>query len=247
MASYLYDASFEGFLTCIHASYYEEEATGIWPKGGYPGSLFEKPEEIITSVEKAERVYLAIRNKISKGDLRRIYRVFNSTLPEKEMKLLAYIKLGFQLGSKVSLHHANPTVKIIEETQRKVGREIERMLGLVRFSSLEGGILYAPIEPDHDVLEFIADHFSDRLKSEAFILHDAGRGKAVISQGGDWYISDFSQRELDEFPRFSKDEEEFRILWKKYFEAIAIKERINPRCQKNFMPVRYWRNLTEMR
>jgi probable DNA metabolism protein len=42
-------------------------------------------------------------------------------------------------------------------------------------------------------------------------------------------------------------EKEYQDLWKKYFETIAIKERTNPRCQKNFMPVRYWKNLTELR
>ena len=44
----------------------------------------------------------------------------------------------------------------------------------------------------------------------------------------------------------SDEEKEYRRLWKNYFDNIAIRERTNPRCQRNFMPVRYWKHLTEM-
>lgn len=246
MASYIYDASFEGFLTCVHANYYREKATGICSKESYGGSLIEDPVEIVTNQENAIKVYNAIQKKISANDLRRIYRVFNSSLPDKEMELLNYIKLGFALGGNVSLYHSNPIVKTIEQAQHKVGREIDRMLGLTRFSTLGGGILYAKIEPDNDVLEFIAEHFSDRLKSDPFIIHDARREKAVFSQGGKWFISEFTEKNFQEMPSLSNSENEIRLLWRKYFETIAIKERTNPRCQKNRMPARYWKNLTEM-
>jgi probable DNA metabolism protein len=224
-----------------------EKASGICPKESYPGSLFEEPVEIITNQEKAMKVYKGIQEKISKEDLRRIYRAFNSSLPGKEMELLKYIILGFKLGDKISLYHSDPIVKTVEQAQHKVGREIDRMLGLTRFSALQGGILYAEIQPDHDVLEFIAGHFSDRLKNEPFILHDSGRNKAVIAQGGNWFISRFTEQDFQDMPMLNATETEFRMLWKKYFETIAIKERTNPRCQKNMMPVRYWKNLTEMR
>lgn len=246
MASYIYDASFEGFLTCVYASYYQEKATDISTINDYQGSLIEEPVRIITDQEKAMKVYDAIRMKISMADLRRIYRVFNSAVLDKEMAILSYIQLGFKLGDQISLYHTNSVVQKMEEVQHKVGREIERMLGLTRFSGLDGGILYAKIEPEHDVLEFIAGHFSDRLKNEPFILHDAGRGKAIISQGGGWYISGFTESDYQEMPSFIQDENDIRKLWKIYFETIAIKERLNPKCQKNFMPVRYWKNLTEM-
>lgn len=246
MASYIYDASFEGFLTCVHASYYQEKATTICEKEKYQGSLLEEPVEIVTDQERAMKVYKAIEKKISVMDLRRIYRVFNSCVADKEMHILSYIELGFKLGDKVSLYHTNPIVKKIESVQYKVGCETHRMLGLIRFSGLEGGVLYAEMQPDHDILEFIARHFSDRLKNEPFIIHDVTRGKAIISQGGNWYISKFTKEDYQELSTFSKEEKDIRELWKKYFETIAIKERLNLKCQKNLMPARYWKNLTEI-
>lgn len=42
-----------------------------------------------------------------------------------------------------------------------------------------------------------------------------------------------------------KDEKLFQQLWKTYFKAICIKERMNPRKHRQDMPVRYWKYLTE--
>ena len=42
-----------------------------------------------------------------------------------------------------------------------------------------------------------------------------------------------------------KDEKLFQQLWKTYFKAICIKERLNPRKHKQDMPIRYWKHMTE--
>lgn len=252
MIDYLYDGTFEGFLTCIYFHYYEDKASGIYQRDSYQSSLFSDWRVVETDGKQSARVYEAIQNKISKEDLRRIYRVFLSSDPEKENKLLNYIRLGFKEGSGISLLHSNPIVFAVQQCEHKVSAEVHRLLGLVRFSALKNGaggnggqeVLYCLIEPDHDILELIAGHFADRLKSDPFIIHDKTREKAVFAQGGSWYLSGFTEKDL---PELGVGEREYRDLWKKYFETIAIRERINPSCQKRFMPVRYWKNLTELR
>ena len=250
MVDYLYDGTFEGFLTCIYENYYVEKASGIYKKENYQANLLSSSREVKTEERKSAKVYEAIGHKISRDDLRRIYRTFLSSDPEKENKLLHYIRLGFKVGAKIDQLHSNPVVFAVQQCEYKVSIETHRVKGLARFSALKNGtadgqeILYCCIEPDHDILELVADHFSDRLKSDPFIMHDKTRDKAVFAQGGEWYISEFTEKDL---PRYGKSESEYQDLWKKYFEAIAIKERTNPACQKRFMPVRYWKNLTELR
>ncbi len=252
MMDYLYDGTFEGFLTCIHAHYYIEKAAGIYREDQYQASLLSGYRMVETEEDKASRVYEAIEEKISSQDLRRIYRVFLSSDLQRENKLLQYIRFGFQKGSAISLLHSNPVVLDVQKIEKKVSVEIHRMKGLLRFSALKNSstgrlskeILYSGIEPDHDILEFIADHFADRLKNDPFIIHDKTRSKAVFAQNGHWHFSPFIDEDL---PSFGETEKEYRDLWKKYFETIAIKERTNPGCQKRFMPVRYWKNLTEFR
>lgn len=243
MVDYLYDGSFEGFLTCIYYHYYEEKASGIFTSDNYQPNILNSFIEVTSEAEKATKVYDAIGKKISPYDLQRIYRVFLSTVDHREILLLNYIRLGFKEGSKISLLHGNPYVSPVEKAEKKVTAEVHRLFGLLRFSVLEGEVLYAVLEPDHDVLEFLADHFTDRYKNEPFIIHDKKRNKALVAQGGEWFITDFTESNL---PHFSQKENEYRALWKKYFQTIAIKERTNPRCQKNFMPVRYWKHLTEI-
>ena len=242
MVDYLYDGSFEGFLCCVYAHYYEEKASGVFQKEQYQPSMLNAFREVPREEEKAVRVYEAIGDKISPFDLRRVYSAFLSKDEEKEMKILRYLILGFKEGPRTSMLHGNPVVFAVQRLEGEVTREVHRLKGLVRFTELKGGVLYAPIDPDHDVTERLAGHFNDRFKNDPFIIHDQTRSKALFAAGGDWYISDFDKSAL---PPLSESEEQCRRLWKKYFDTIAIKERTNPRCQKNFMPVRYWKNLTE--
>lgn len=243
MVDYLYDGTFYGFLTCVYNHYYEEKASGIFTCDSYQSNILISPVNVVTDHDKAVKVYEAIEKKISPYDLQRIYRVFLSSVENREMLLLNYIRLGFKEGSKISLLHGSPIVSPVEKAEKKVTFEIHRIFGLLRFSVLEGDVLYAVLEPDHDILEFIAEHFTDRYKNDPFIIHDKRRGKALVSYRSSWYITEFNEEQL---PALSENEKEYQALWKKYFETIAIKERTNPKCQKNFMPVRYWKHLTEI-
>ena len=243
MVDYLYDGSFEGLLTCIYFHYYNEKADGIFQREEYQASMLRPYMEVETDPGKSDIVYEAIKNKISAYDLRRIYRAYKADAEGKEKKILDYVRLGFIKGSCVSMLHGEPIVFAVQQIDKKVSCEIHRLKGLIRFSELEGGILYSPVEPDHDIVEFLADHFCDRYKNEPFIIHDVKRSKALVAYGGEWYITYFTE---DEVAGISENEQTYRELWKQYFENMAIKERINPRCQKNQMPVRYWKHLTEM-
>ena len=37
----------------------------------------------------------------------------------------------------------------------------------------------------------------------------------------------------------------YRLLWKRFYDTIAIRERENPRCRMTHMPKRYWNTMTE--
>ena len=43
----------------------------------------------------------------------------------------------------------------------------------------------------------------------------------------------------------SDDDQLLQDLWRTYFKAICIRERLNPRKQLQDMPRRYWKYLTE--
>jgi probable DNA metabolism protein len=266
--NYIYDGTFEGFLTCVYAHYHSEKADGISP-ASLPGrlnnggicqeNLLTRTLTIETDEIEAGTVYDAIETKISRWDIQRVYRVFKTNEDEKEMKLLRYIRFGFKRGPLVRLLHSHPIVLDVEKAEKRIGNEVHRLCGLLRFESVvpssglpaenradnaPADILYSRIDPDNDVLEFLAPHFSDRFKSNPFIIHDEKRNKALVSYGRKWHITDFTDTDKALFDR-SAAEDVYRELWRQYFDTIAIKERTNPKCQRAFMPVRYWKNLPE--
>ena len=259
MRDYLYDGTFEGLLTCIYHHYYTDKAAGIFPREEYQPSMLHGYMEVETEQDKADRVYEGIQNRISDYSLRLIYRAFLSGITGKENVILHYVLLGFRVGPSIGSLHARPEVQTLEDIVRKVGNEQERMLQFVRFEVMEaaGGadagpnsqqILYAKIEPEHDVLALIAHHFSERFSHDPLIIHDIGRAKAVIAYEREWYVTDFDGTHLPDGTAMmmSAEERSYQNLWRTYFDHIAIQERTNPRCQKNFMPVRYWKHLTEV-
>jgi probable DNA metabolism protein len=243
MRDYLYDGSWEGFLTCIYHHYYQEPAHDIHPASTYQHTFISSATQVETNEDNAEKVYHAIEQKFSGYDQIRLYRGFLSSDPEKEKILLDYLVLGFQKGSSIGMHHGHPVVARFAKMEKKVSFEVHRLQGLVRFSQMTGDVLYAPITPDHDVTQLLAHHFCDRFSQENFIIHDTRRNKALLSSQGEYVISAFAPEDL---PPLSQEENQVRALWKTYFETIAIKERTNRKCQRNFMPVRYWQHLTEI-
>jgi len=122
----------------------------------------------------------------------------------------------------------------------KVQREIDRMMGLLRFSP-QDGVYTARCAPDHFVLPALARYFSARFGETSWAIIDEKRGlrlsrvpprPAVLAPetdnaqgagGGDW-----------------------EELWRHYHSTINNEERKNPALQRQFMPKRYWKYLPEM-
>jgi probable DNA metabolism protein len=107
------------------------------------------------------------------------------------------------------------------------------------------------MEPQFNVLPLAIDHFRDRFADQKWLIYDLKRKYG--------YYYDLHEVTEVTFPDLenhhitgklneallAEDEKVFQKLWKTYFKAIAIKERINPRLHKHNMPVRYWKHLTE--
>jgi probable DNA metabolism protein len=252
--NYIYDGSFEGFLTCVWHHYRSERAARIIPlslnehEQQWQPDFINKERLVESDSEKAGKVAGAIVKKISNYDLERIYRAFCTDASDKEMKLLNYIVLGLKKGSRIRLMHSDPIVFAVQKEEQRLGIEVHRLCGLIRFSAVNAGertkLLYAPIAPDNEVLEFLAPHFTARFHSDPFIIHDVKREKALAAYNREWHITEFSSETAASLKN-SPEENRYRELWKHYFDIIAIKERTNSKCQRRFMPVRYWGFLTE--
>lgn len=238
---YLHDGTLNGLLTCIYEHYYSEKVSGIYAGDIYEKELLEEEIYIPTDDTKAKKVYYGIWNKISDEAMKHVYHTFLSYDYRKDCYILKYLELGFKMGYKVDNHHTHKDVLTVHKLSAEVSRERHRFLGLLRFQEVGNG-LYAPLTPDNDVIELLAEHFVERLKNEQFIIHDKKRSKAVIYNKKEWIITDFSYKEEISV---SEREKRFQEMWKGYFEHIGIKERENRVLQRQFVPTRYRKNMVE--
>ena len=65
MLDYIYDGSFDGFLTAIWHHYYTDRAASICTEDRYQPNFLQDSFVVRTEPAKADRVYNAIREKIS--------------------------------------------------------------------------------------------------------------------------------------------------------------------------------------
>ncbi|QUH26975.1 TIGR03915 family putative DNA repair protein [Serpentinicella alkaliphila] len=243
MIVYVYDGTFEGLLTSIYDSFYRKEIpTRITYMQEEQKDFLTTYINITTDEVKFNKVYNAIKDKISYHSLQNIYYAFLSEQKDCEIAIYNYLRLGFKIGKSIDGYLSNNNVLIINDFSRKVQKERHAMLGLIRFMELDKGLLYAKIQPKYNILSLVSPHFEKRLASENWVIHDENRNKASIYTDGEWYITELK---LENEIEISNKEKLFQSLWQNYFHSISIKERKNLKLQQQNMPKRYWVNLIE--
>ena len=243
MINYYYDGTFEGLLTAIYEAYYRRETPNIFPEQkNMQLQMFATNVKIEMSEEKASKVYEAIHKKISYNALKNTYHAYLSEIEGISQDIFKYLKLGFKIGKKVDLYLADERVLPVHKAAKSVQREKHLMLGILRFKSLHDDLYYASYEPDHNVTALLISHFSKRLSSQNWIIHDVKRNIAAIYDKSNCIITDLPG-EIYKQPIVKADE--YESLFKEFFNSICIKERINPKLQKQFLPKRYWKHLVE--
>jgi len=134
----------------------------------------------------------------------------------------------------------------VDTSDYKVYREIDRMKGLLRFVPDEHGELIAKCAPDHYILPALAGHFTSRLGDIPWSIIDEKRSLCLRRQPGKKAeIIPYSPSSEEKTPLSAKNDE-WEALWKHYHKTINNEDRNNPRCQKQFMPKRYWKYLPEV-
>ena len=129
-----------------------------------------------------------------------------------------------------------------------------RVKQFVRFQKAKDGTYLAVVSPDHNVLPLVTHHFADRFNDHPWLIYDAKRhygfyydGETVIRVTFEDEASvpfDLTNGKLDDNV-LSENDKIFQELWRTYFKAICIKERMNPKKQLSDMPRRYWKYMTE--
>lgn len=243
----LFDGSFDGFLCVVYAHYYDKITPVLIQRTGHAQlTLNEKLHTVTTDIEKSTRVLKGISDRISTEAARTVFYAFLSealaTDEQKYMTILNYIKLGFKLGHMVDSHLQEDCVRMVHNFARHVGREAHLLHGFCRFAETESGVFYCPVTPKNDVLALLADHFCQRLSTQAWIIHDKTRGQAAVFDGKSYVITEVPHNAN---VVYAPGEKETQDLWVVFFENLAIEARKNPKLQRQLLPLYFRKNMTE--
>lgn len=241
LLTYRYDGSFAGFLCCVFESFYSRRPPAAILEYEDPQQLLYPEKWIDTDQQKARRVYASLERRISREAQRLVERGFLCNLDGREMLLYQFICQGYRQGNRAADNIADRAAGALWKAVRNLENESHSLLGFLRFSEY-GGALVSVIEPKNRVLPVIKEHFVSRYRKETFLIYDKTHCMALFYHPHEAKIFPLEHFAL---PEAGGQEEEYRALWRRFYETVAIEGRINPRCQRGHMPLWYRKHMTE--
>ncbi len=252
MTAHIYDKTFEGLLCCVFLAFDTKETPDILLSYGEAKPLFlEKTFHIVTEEAKAKRVWQGLEKKISQSACHMLLYVWLSELPEADLLIFRYICKAFQSPASIELNFGDADVLRCAEIYKKVSQSRQKVIQFVRFQKTSDGIFFAAVSPDFNVISLVADHFRNRYADQPWIIFDTKRKFGLYYDLHKTEEITFNESPVSASGKLKEDQADaeellYQQMWKDYFKTMAIKERVNLKLQRQHMPVRYWKYLTEM-
>ncbi|MDR2891702.1 MAG: TIGR03915 family putative DNA repair protein [Deltaproteobacteria bacterium] len=232
--------------------------------------------QVSSSPEKAGRVFTALRKKLSAAGVHRLLAAWLAEEPGGDLLIFRFIRLVLDSATLLEANCGDATVFELGQMARRVNRERHKLMGFVRFQKTAQGVYFSAIAPRHNVLPLLLNHFTQRLADQPWIIYDCGRRYGMyydlcgvreiwldspMQDGLNWHGGQHApvRKTMQAGPSdpvlqdgrlneslLAEGETLVQNMWRGYFQAAVIKERINPKLQRQFMPRHYWPYLTEL-
>ncbi|MFT4021572.1 MAG: TIGR03915 family putative DNA repair protein [Acinetobacter sp.] len=257
MEQWFFDGTFTGLLTCVFRAFqFKQFNIEVIQKNTIDQQfgLFLDPIEIFSNDIQAKRVWDALQQKVSRSTIRNIYCAF---LSEDKIAIQHIFNLCIYIFNhtlNLEKNYNHPSVLLVAQWAKKVGREKHRMEAFVRFKKTQQNIYIAMIHPDFNVLPIILNHFRKRYQDQQWLIYDDLRKIGIyydLNQVHEIRMNvDHSENHSTlnhQHLNIEMDEDELKYdeLWKAYFKSVNIKERQNLRLHIQYVPKRYWQYLNE--
>lgn len=252
MHIYLYDKTFDGLLTAVFDAY----SRNIFPdylmtESDQPPLFAEEVYTVHTEDKKSERVWKSMQKKVSAGACRMIQAVWLSEEPDSDLLLFRFIRKNIDSPTSIETNFGDNDVLTMVKLAKSVNQEAERIRQFVRFQKTADNIFFAPIDPKYNALPLAIDYFHSRFSNQEWVIYDTRRKYG--------YHYDLKKVNVFTFDKedpvllsgklhpeqMAENEAMFQDFWKSYIKTLTIRERLNPKLQRQHMPVRFWKYLTE--
>lgn len=254
MALLQFDGTFDGILSSVFCAYSRHLSVDMLLRDDELPPLFaDEPVRVATDGEQSRRVWRALERKMSHGALSALTVSFLAEDRTLDISVFRFIVKVIDAPRSVETDFADPDVAAVVNTARKVRYETHRVLQFMRFQKTSDGTYFGVMEPIYDVMSLAVNHFADRFADQKFLIYDRRRAYGYFYDGTmprrvemDPSLPHIATGRLSD-DLMDADERLYQQLWRTYFDAVAIRERINPRKQRQDMPVRFWKYMTEVR
>lgn len=240
MKGFLCEPTLDGIFTGIYDIWADPEGTEqkkLLLEGEYEPELFYDYRKIEPDSKKAEKVARSVKRKISPLAYRWLCLTALSYAEDRADAAYRFLIRGFRIGSSVTDCLQDPAVARVFELSGKTNHEAHQFQEFVRFEQLSNGSLFARIAPKCRVVTLLAPHFADRFSGENWVIFDETHGEAVLHRRLEtWWAARLSKEEAEAFRERYAVQDPYTGLWQTFFDAIAIKQRKNPACQRNLFP-----------
>ena len=267
-AVYAYDGTLEGMFTALHAAFQARDAEAeilesrdVQPRLGQ--DVYEAPMQL----DEASKVRRLIEYSLGEQAFRCIRTAAASDRPDRGTIVYRFLRNALPASKRARYNRcerkhtctraceaakacpmlddlANPTAFNLMSLYREVMNERHHMVQFMRFEHCEGDVWYARCNPKANVVPLVMDWFIPRFNDQRFLIYDENHGMSGVYDGERWYLvrgDDVTP------PPHMDDERMMQEAWRRFYHSLAVEARYNPELRRGFMPMRLWRNLTEMR
>lgn len=251
MIVFFYDKTFEGLLTAVFDAYsrkvFPDKLLG---EEDIPPLFMQESYTVITQEDRSARVWTALEKKISKLACNMLSYAWLSEEEGSDELLFRYIRKTIDSKISIETNFADDDVLKLHQLAKRVGHEAQYLRQFVRFQKAADDIFFSPVSPRYNALPIAIEHFKDRFADQKWVIYDIKRRYGYYYDLHTMVEMTLDNDEhllggkLDE-NLMAEDEKMFQELWKGYFKSMTIKERINLKLQRQHMPKRFWKYLTE--
>ena len=263
----IYDGSLEGLLTAIFIAYAEKiHPVEISESRSLQLRLGQKEIQVKTESVLAERVYKGICRTCGVSIFEAIKYVSLSEDANKATTIYNFVRYALSQNKPFdcvtcrkrslckgicSRQHSNnllddathACVHPFSVLHKAVFNERHRIIQFLRFEHMEDNLWFARCNPQASVVPLIMDWFAARFNTQPFLIFDETHKLAGVFEGDGWHLVETDTITL---PESSDEEKQMQQAWKLFYKTVAVEARYNPELRRQFMPKRFWRNITEM-
>lgn len=246
---YVYDGTPEGMLSSVFAAYARhEDPAEVISRAHFQPRLLQTAITIPTNPEHAERVSAGLRRRLGCSVQRQAMKVSLSGRADAGTVLYRFVRFALDGDGKRHRDITHPCVKPLFDAVRSVDNECEKIRQFARFQHLkddEHEIWFARVNPRDSVVPLVMGHFVQRFSIQPFILFDEVHGLAGVWDGSTWYLVSAQDADLS-LPGIDATEAVMQDAWRTFYRTLSVEARYHPELRRQFMPKRFWKNLTEM-